>query len=484
MALSVTGGGKERLIGAMHFLARRLRAFGSVAERRNDLSFLMSLLEKPAGRVPSMAPEKWPSIQVESRVMRVMDDSTLEALVPEGGGGELGVTAASKPLSEGQLRLGGGGMAALGGASQPAVDRCSVLDDSTTLDDLLEQQFRPDRDPCAGIARIRSILGTVRGQASTESHLLGMNAPGKERYVAFIDQIHYGDMQSKTASMLLAKALGYDLDEPAEDPLFKMHPAGQGGAELLSHRSETAVDGGEASPGTARVGDEDGKGDNSSRAAFSPVSAVLVLSGADLHLVEFGQLQRLVALYGIVGTEGGSRSRLERSLCRHFNAIIKDCQVFERLSVLETPDRSVSAIRRKAGGGSSRHHSPAATTESPAATTESPAATTESPAATTESPASRSKREGEAGGGWSLEQDEQLRCKTEEVRDARKVIVDRVEEYLLRHGVPVQSTVEHDESISLWEVVADCFPGVTAKACKKRWMILHRLKCMESPADI
>jgi hypothetical protein len=155
---------------------------------------------------------------------------------------------------------------------------------------------------------------------------------------------------------------------------------------------------------------------------------MLVLGGIDLHLVEFSQLQGLANLYGIESQS--SRSQLERKLCKWFGKLISDGSPVKRIQQLSDETLQHFTPKRKQG-----------------------------PPTT-----------------WTEEEDLQLVQFTEKIRDVRRHIVNQVNSYLKEHNC-IQSVPEADESVNLWEVVAQNFVA-TPKACRKRWMLLLRMRGM------
>lgn len=173
------------------------------------------------------------------------------------------------------------------------------------------------------------------------------------------------------------------------------------------------------------------------------LSKMIVLAGEDLHLVKYGQLQRLASLYGL-GHRNRSRRLLEKSLCKYFTPDVDGTATEEtplsrdRISVLTPRDTILQPMDRP------KHDDPG-----------------------------RSKM------GWDEEQSGKLMLRAETVLAARLEIVKRVEDFLVEHNV--QPTAHEDadvENLCVWEVVAKEFPGMTPKACQKRWMLVHRLECM------
>lgn len=307
------------------------------------------------------------------------------------------------------------------------------------------------------LSSIRRLWRRIRDEKPTSLSRLS-DAPFSPLncYPHFLEIKFPGSVRDKTLSTVLAHAFGYDLRErsnvtantPVEVP-----------------KQETAMRGDEQETG---------------RSGNLPVQ-IFTATGADLHLIEYGMLQKLARLYGLP-VDGVSRSALERSLCKFFSKCAESAPTSIQLTcILEGEIAACGKYRAFTKGSRSRRGEPELAVEE-----------------VQQSSPSKGNVE-----DWTADDDQLLLLQVEKVSRARQQMALALDQYLRTHDAAnapgmndqramntktnssqdvLEDAIIMGEAINLWEVVAKCFPqgGHSAKACKKRWQILQRLQCLDS----
>jgi hypothetical protein len=349
------------------------------------MGFMMQLLERPEReqlKTPlTMTPERWPDIDISSQVFLSHFSEPNEM--------ELNTSLSLKSPEE------------MKELYWPR-DKTDALD---TLDGLLEagvsgrrQNVQENIERISGILRNATKFGNER-------------APKTVRHMAYMTEISFGDLQSKTISTVLSKVFS------SLQPTDKVKDLDAVDTVTASENQEV-IEMKEEPEAVAQ-------------SSHSPIicrpDRRLVLTGADLHLLDYDQLKRL-AVVNEIEIKKDSRGAIERALCKHFVSLSNDPDV-EHLQRL----KNVDFVKPKVGDKEFI---------------------------------------------WTEGLDEELVRHTETVRDARRDICAMVEVYLTdKCRLPPSSNEDTLRDMNLWKVVANEL-GASPKSCKKRWLLLHRMKCM------
>ena len=358
------------------FSLRCFRRYSQL-ESSLDMGFMMQLLERPEREqhktLLTMTPERWPDIDISSQVFlsHLSEPSGMEA------------NTLSLKSSEEMEEL-----------YWPR-NKTNTFD---TLDGLLDGGMTRQQNVQENIERISGILKNATKFGSER-------VPKTVRHMAYMTEISFGDLQSKTISTVLSKVFS-----PSQSADMLMVNENQGIVEVKGE-SEIITQ-----PSTAP-------------SLICQPDRKLILTGADLHLLDYDQLRRLASV-NRVEIKKDSRGAIERALCKYFSPLLDDPDV-EHLQRL----KNVNFVKPKVSNMEFT---------------------------------------------WTESLDSELVRFTEIVRDARREICAVVETFLTKEcKLPPNTSEDALRDMNLWEVVASEL-GASPKACKKRWLLLHRMKGMAS----
>lgn len=415
-----------------------------------DIGYMLSLLDRPKDtpmrQAPSMIPESWPDVSIKGHILKYYSDSRTGKylLAKENGKFENNVV-----LNNDNSRMI---MTPPSWFDWPKKEEpdifvsvnfnrpsCTDKDDARvaymkksvpeTFSQVLEEELgmRNGQGEDASNEMMENPIEFEHLKKLVDSMRLNMFSPSiKQRdiYIGEVLDIEFGNLKSKNICTVLAKAFGFE-----EDPALVEKDVNSDDACKALNR--TFLDSADNSLGNKTLKDASlHKGMLKKR---------LVISGADLHLVEYAQLRKIAMLYGIIESTSTSRSLLERAICKHIN---RDSDAkMERIECRYLADEGVVKAFIKGSNKS-------ATTV----------------------------------GEWSEMEDEKLLGWVERISDIRQMIIKQVDDYLQSNSEPhnmlTPTSAASYEDINFWEVIAKNFDGRTAKNCKKRWVILHRMNSM------
>lgn len=417
-------------------VSRMVRRLSTMTDQAaSDFSFLMSLLERPRERRSMMTPERWPDIMVRSQVMVVssrLDGTSISQKSDHArtldawdwpselsGLDRQPPSSSSPPTTPSPTPLPSAKQQEHG----PSLDR--VVQTRLVSPSTLTASEGDDRGE-SSISRIKTILGLLSDLSIEHQRPI----QPREKYVALVDSITFREPGTKSLVSVLSKAFDFDGDNvPGNLPFVHSK-------HLAPERPASPPEVPSVEPSVGEKREAGPKVKN--------ISRVLVLAGEDLHLVRYGQLQRLAALYGLEH-RNKSRRLLEKSLCKFLAHQEKDRgrDEIDRIAILTVAGGPIVPISRPKGDKS-------------------------------------------ADGKFVWEDANSLKLmqRAGTVLAARSEIVKCVEDYLVQNGSnPTGPEDAEVESLCMWEVVAAEFPGASPKACQKRWMLLHRLECMEKLSE-
>lgn len=427
-----------------------------------DMGYIVSLLDRPAEMprpTTSLTPKKWPAISVKTEMLT---RTGKRALLDDKNYRESGVSA-SKPKDD-----------PVNWYDWPPVNfdedvlpstglptECASLDE--VLRDELSSLFGEysNERSFQELGSIRKMWRRLRIEKPTSLSRLS-DAPFSQLncYPHFLEIEFPGSVKDKTLSTILAHAFGYDLKE-------RSNVTAAVPAEVSKQK-------------TPIIGEEQEKLDGTASRGIP--SKIFAATGADLHLIEYGMLQRLARLYRLP-VDDVSRSALERSLCKFFSKYAESSPTSIQLTcILENGIAACGKYRAFTKGSRTRR--------------------CDSESFTEEVEPSAVKSKGSCK-DWTADDDQLLLLQVEKVSRARQQMALALYQYLCAYDAdenlgskdqhaahtkvhPPKDVLENaivmGEAVNLWEVVAKCFPqgDHSAKVCKKRWQILQRLQCLDS----
>ena len=288
-------------------LIRRYNETAKDAESR--LAYLLSLLEKPesAKLTSVLTPERWPDVTLQSELFpsrntdRVLPDTNTGGTLPDTTNG--GILPDTNT-----------------GGTLPDTTTTILSSIPETLNDFLATEI-PIAQIADPVEEIRSLLKSLRIEStfSLDDGISGRNSmkPGRNEMIPMLKDVKFGDLRNKDLVSVLAKTFGFEYEPrgPKEETLLK--------------------------PSLIMVPEFQAKVSNDHKGK-RPLD-ILVITGADLHLLNHSYLQSLAKLYG-VETSKDSQSALERGLCRYFISI--DPDKVQRLAILERDHEDGKAFQR------------------------------------------------------------------------------------------------------------------------------------------
>lgn len=417
----------------------------------------MSLLDRPAEmprQVTSLTPKKWPDISVKTEMLT---RTGKRALLDEHLYGD--DEAAIANAKDDPINWYDWPPIDLNGDVLPST---GLAIESVSLDDVLGEELPSLLDESAAehglqeLSSIRRMWRRLRAERpSSLSRLSDAPFSPLNCYPHFLEIEFPGSVKDKTLSTVLAHAFGYDLGE--RPSVTAAAPSGSLAHEAVAQQKTSSTS-----------GDQPAK--------------IFAATGADLHLIEFGMLQRLARLYRLPVDDVG-RSALERSLCKFFSNRSESSPTSMQVACILENEPPIHGRYRAFTKGSLPKRSKGG-----------------EPSVVAGGPSVPPKTSHE---DWTAADDQLLLSQVERVSRARQQIALALDHYLRTydtnedHGSAGQRSRDVDveplesasgdaivmgEAVNLWEVVSKCFPqgDYSAKGCKKRWRVLQRLQCLDN----
>lgn len=411
-----------------------------------DINFMMNLMERKAEQLIKMTPEHWPDIQIKSAVYSI----------PRSGGD---LVPASHLLQD-ATKTGGASVDSpmFGQSIEPSLSFSFLEDwhDDVSLGDgeafSLDQVFN-SKSASQSIDRIKNIIGSLSYVPRKND---GSEGPPQDRYIAYVDSINFGDLKSKSISSIVAKAYGFQsMAETGKSDCRANEDTTINTTSTAQPCIETEIENASKEEGSLSLESLSHLKTLASLPKAMPavekaekgrIANILILGGADLRLLDLWLLKELGRLHHVDVSQ--TRAKMESRLCTIFTNVLKTEGRKSFIAILNkigTEDGKIvpfSSVRRK--------------------------------------------NTDEWSGEWDKEMDDQLFQNAYQIKAARQQINEQVEAYLRQYGIKEEKQAEGaSKEDSFWEVIAKEFPrGVTPKACQRRWMMLYRMRYMESSTDL
>lgn len=404
-----------------------------------DVGYIISLLERPKQPVTltsKLSPDRWPSITVKTQLLYETDwekplveaPPAMEELFGNGWGAWSFDTeqdqvnretnwSRKNRFSEDEMRINYKKDSLLEFLAKDTLEQSNV---DTIFTD---RKSLASKKPTLPLEK-----SAIEQQLETKSKV----NTATPRLFSMVTDVNFGDVKDKTICLVLAKAFGYDLGQQNEKG---NNDSINNAIDITSFDATTIVN-----------------NDKCEDKGLKTPEKIMVLNGVELHLLEYGQLQRLASLFKIQSNKA-TKNAIERAICKFYKELdqktlkftptasvdLDDCQssikCFIKSSIKETIENDLE-----------------------------------------EETTSRKKKV-----IWTIEEERRLKEQGTITRELYNRISSTVEEYLLEHNSkPEESTALSCEDIGIWEVIAKDLPGKTPKACKKHWIVLDRVELFAS----